>query len=157
VEDGDVEYSVRLRRGPPSFGSARARPLTAQKPSSLAPFATPAKNQIAKQQGVLTVRLGRHGTYVLNKQTPNRQVWLSSPVSGPFRYGLRAPNADAGAGGGGGAGAGGASADEADDGAWVYARDGHSLEVKLERELEGLVGRPTKGMLRPGGGPATHG
>jgi frataxin-like iron-binding protein CyaY len=32
------------------------------------------------QQGVLTARLGPYGTYVYNKQTPNRQIWLSSPV-----------------------------------------------------------------------------
>ncbi|XP_017972088.1 PREDICTED: frataxin, mitochondrial isoform X1 [Theobroma cacao] len=31
---------------------------------------------------VLTLKLGALGTYVLNKQTPNRQIWLSSPVSG---------------------------------------------------------------------------
>lgn len=31
--------------------------------------------------GVLTVRLGgERGTYVINKQAPNRQLWLSSPV-----------------------------------------------------------------------------
>ncbi|KAL2614218.1 hypothetical protein R1flu_025910 [Riccia fluitans] len=36
--------------------------------------------------GVLTIRLGKLGTYVINKQTPNRQIWLSSPVSGPGRY-----------------------------------------------------------------------
>jgi frataxin len=24
--------------------------------------------------------------YVLNKQTPNRQIWLSSPISGPSRF-----------------------------------------------------------------------
>ncbi|KAL7250360.1 hypothetical protein ACSBR1_012379 [Camellia fascicularis] len=30
---------------------------------------------------VLTMKLGTSGTYVLNKQTPNRQIWLSSPVS----------------------------------------------------------------------------
>jgi frataxin-like iron-binding protein CyaY len=35
---------------------------------------------VSLQQGVLTVRLGKHGTYVINKQTPNRQIWLSSPV-----------------------------------------------------------------------------
>ncbi|THG15976.1 hypothetical protein TEA_029935 [Camellia sinensis var. sinensis] len=29
---------------------------------------------------VLTVKLGTLGNYVLNKQTPNRQIWLSSPV-----------------------------------------------------------------------------
>jgi frataxin len=32
------------------------------------------------QYGVLTVRLGSFGTYVINKQTPNQQVWWSSPV-----------------------------------------------------------------------------
>ena len=24
--------------------------------------------------------------YVLNKQTPNKQIWLSSPISGPSRF-----------------------------------------------------------------------
>uniref|UniRef100_A0A162AHF7 Ferroxidase n=1 Tax=Daucus carota subsp. sativus TaxID=79200 RepID=A0A162AHF7_DAUCS len=32
---------------------------------------------------VLTVKFGNLGTYVLNKQTPNRQIWMSSPVSQP--------------------------------------------------------------------------
>jgi len=37
--------------------------------------------------GVLTVKLGKgRGTYVLNKQGPNRQIWWSSPISGPFRF-----------------------------------------------------------------------
>mmetsp|Transcript_10755 Transcript_10755/g.33006 ORF Transcript_10755/g.33006 Transcript_10755/m.33006 type:complete len:234 (+) Transcript_10755:90-791(+) len=36
--------------------------------------------------GVLTVNLGPAGIYVINKQTPNRQLWLSSPLSGPKRY-----------------------------------------------------------------------
>ena len=31
------------------------------------------------KSGVLTVRLGDNGTYVLNKQPPNKQIWLSSP------------------------------------------------------------------------------
>ncbi|KZV52180.1 frataxin, mitochondrial [Dorcoceras hygrometricum] len=30
---------------------------------------------------VLTLKLGSLGTYVINKQTPNRQIWMSSPVS----------------------------------------------------------------------------
>jgi frataxin-like iron-binding protein CyaY len=29
---------------------------------------------------MLFYRLGDHGTYVINKQTPNRQIWLSSPT-----------------------------------------------------------------------------
>lgn len=32
------------------------------------------------QDGVLTMQLGSHGTYVINKQTPNKQIWLSSPI-----------------------------------------------------------------------------
>jgi frataxin len=35
---------------------------------------------VPTQNGVVTLRLGVHGTYVLNKQPPNRQIWLSSPV-----------------------------------------------------------------------------
>ncbi|KAF2072915.1 hypothetical protein CYY_005772 [Polysphondylium violaceum] len=36
--------------------------------------------------GVLTLKLGSLGTYVINKQTPNRQIWWSSPISGPKRF-----------------------------------------------------------------------
>lgn len=31
------------------------------------------------QSGVLTLRMGSAGTYVINKQPPNQQIWLSSP------------------------------------------------------------------------------
>mmetsp|Transcript_22375 Transcript_22375/g.54198 ORF Transcript_22375/g.54198 Transcript_22375/m.54198 type:complete len:260 (+) Transcript_22375:140-919(+) len=36
--------------------------------------------------GVLTMYLPSHGTWVINKQTPNQQLWWSSPISGPRRY-----------------------------------------------------------------------
>ena len=36
--------------------------------------------------GVLKFRINGLGTYVINKQTPNMQLWLSSPISGPQRY-----------------------------------------------------------------------
>mmetsp|Transcript_23427 Transcript_23427/g.39958 ORF Transcript_23427/g.39958 Transcript_23427/m.39958 type:complete len:244 (-) Transcript_23427:148-879(-) len=36
--------------------------------------------------GVLTMSLPPHGTWVINKQTPNQQLWWSSPISGPRRY-----------------------------------------------------------------------
>ena len=36
--------------------------------------------------GVLNIDLGSYGFWVINKQTPNRQIWWSSPVSGPRRY-----------------------------------------------------------------------
>mmetsp|Transcript_42636 Transcript_42636/g.166432 ORF Transcript_42636/g.166432 Transcript_42636/m.166432 type:complete len:187 (-) Transcript_42636:243-803(-) len=42
---------------------------------------------IELSMGVLTVTLGNGlGSYVVNTQTPNRQLWLSSPKSGPARY-----------------------------------------------------------------------
>ena len=63
--------------------------------------------------GVLTLKIAGTGTWVLNKQVPNRQLWLSSPVSGPCRY-------------------------EYVDGTWTHTRDGSSLAELLEREL-GLI------------------
>lgn len=30
--------------------------------------------------GVLNLRLAGHGTYVINKQPPNKQIWFSSPT-----------------------------------------------------------------------------
>jgi frataxin len=37
------------------------------------------------QSGVLTFVTPR-GTYVINKQPPNRQIWLSSPIAGPIQF-----------------------------------------------------------------------
>ena len=41
--------------------------------------------------GVITLKLKDNKIYVINKQTPNKQIWLSSPFSyflfrGPKRY-----------------------------------------------------------------------
>jgi frataxin len=65
--------------------------------------------------GVLTVKLGAElGTYVLNKQTPNLQIWLSSPKSGPKRFDFL-------------------------NNTWIYKRTGESLHELLSREIsEGL-------------------
>eukprot|EP00261_Vitis_vinifera_P037578 XP_019078821.1 PREDICTED: frataxin, mitochondrial isoform X2 [Vitis vinifera] len=68
---------------------------------------------------VLTLKLGTLGTYVLNKQTPNRQIWLSSPVSGPSRFDW----------------------DQSAQ-AWVYRRTKANLSKLLETELEKLCGTP---------------
>jgi len=66
---------------------------------------------VAYSQGVLTLRLGsEHGTYVINKQAPNRQIWLSSPVSGPKRYDFL-------------------------NGTWVYMTDRVKLHDLLNNEL----------------------
>ncbi|NXD74215.1 FRDA protein, partial [Eolophus roseicapillus] len=44
------------------------------------PF-TPEDYDVSLGSGVLTIKLGGDmGTYVINKQTPNRQIWLSSPT-----------------------------------------------------------------------------
>ncbi|XP_064792759.1 frataxin, mitochondrial [Oncorhynchus masou masou] len=61
--------------------------------------------------GVLTVKVGGdHGTYVINKQTPNKQIWLSSPTSGPKRYDWTGER-------------------------WVYYHDGMALHQLLSREF----------------------
>lgn len=59
------------------------------------------------------------GTYVLNKQPPNKQIWLSSPVSGPKRYDWVVPE--------------GAHETE---GQWIYLRDGSNLTKLLNEELQ---------------------
>ncbi|XP_069006009.1 frataxin, mitochondrial [Embiotoca jacksoni] len=61
--------------------------------------------------GVLTVKVGGdHGTYVINKQTPNKQIWLSSPTSGPKRYDWTGER-------------------------WVYTHDGVGLHQLLSTEF----------------------
>uniref|UniRef100_A0A7E4VZR5 ferroxidase n=1 Tax=Panagrellus redivivus TaxID=6233 RepID=A0A7E4VZR5_PANRE len=62
--------------------------------------------------GVLTTRISSSvGTYVINKQSPNQQIWLSSPMSGPKRY-------------------------DWTDSKWIYAHDGVSLHSLLQAEFE---------------------
>lgn len=75
------------------------------------------------QSGVLTLKFPPAGTYVINKQPPNKQIWLSSPISGPKRYdyAVLSEGQDAKEG----TGAGG----------WVYMRDGSTLAELLEAEI----------------------
>jgi frataxin len=62
--------------------------------------------EVVFASGVLSMTLPPHGTWVLNKQTPNQQIWWSSPLSGPRRY-------------------------EYVDGEWVFTRDeSHSMTLK---------------------------
>ncbi|XP_026870196.2 frataxin, mitochondrial [Electrophorus electricus] len=75
---------------------------------------TPSDYDVVFSSGVLTVNVGGgHGTYVINKQTPNRQIWLSSPISGPKRYDWTGK-------------------------CWVYAHDGMSLHDLLAKELSAI-------------------
>ncbi len=73
--------------------------------------------------GVMTLKLGPKGTYVINKQTPNRQLWWSSPISGPRRYNY-----------------------DAATGRWVNSRDGHDMLKELHKELLKLTGEDLKGL-----------
>jgi frataxin len=76
------------------------------------------------QSGVLTLTLGPHiGTYVINKQPPNKQIWLSSPKTGPKRYDYVV------------FGEGQHEKQDTATGDWVYLRDGSTLNDLLMDEL----------------------
>lgn len=74
--------------------------------------------EVEYHSGVLTLQLGDKGTYVINKQPPNKQIWLSSPFSGPKRYDYNEQN-----------------------NTWVYSRDGQTLSDLLNRELGDVLQR----------------
>ena len=74
--------------------------------------------EVEFSDGVLIVHVGSHGTFVLNKQTPNMQLWLSSPVSGPLRYDFCLESS-----------------------AWLNSRDKHELLPLLTSDFETLVGK----------------
>lgn len=69
--------------------------------------------------GVLTLAFDaaegqRARTYVINKQPPNKQIWLSSPVSGPKRYDWVV---------------------EGDEGQWIYLKDNTAFNDLLRDEI----------------------
>lgn len=70
----------------------------------------------------MTVKIPGKGTYVINKQPPNKQIWLSSPVSGPKRFDYVVTNEG--------------QEDKQDTGAgeWVYLRDGTTLSELMLKE-----------------------
>lgn len=74
--------------------------------------------EVEYHSGVLTLDLANHGTYVINKQPPNKQIWLSSPLSGPKRYDY---------------------SEEQDE--WIYARDNQTLGDLLNEELSNALER----------------
>ena len=80
---------------------------------------------------MLTLVLPPAGTYVLNKQPPNKQIWLSSPISGPKRYDWvvlgESMHQKQGCG----------------KGEWLYLRDRSSLADLCRREL-GVVVEPSE-------------
>ncbi|ESW99565.1 hypothetical protein HPODL_03451 [Ogataea parapolymorpha DL-1] len=69
---------------------------------------------VEESAGILTLNTPQ-GSYVLNKQPPNKQLWLSSPISGPKRFDLL-------------------------DGEWISIRDGVKLRDILEEEMTQIFG-----------------
>jgi frataxin len=67
---------------------------------------------------------GDKGTYVINKQPPNKQIWLSSPRSGPKRYDWVIQ------------GDGQHQKEGTGVGDWIYIRDGSSLDSLFQQELD---------------------
>jgi frataxin len=68
--------------------------------------------------GILTVEFDDGRQFVLNKHTPNRQLWLSSPVSGAAHF------------------------NPAGSGAWLATRRGGALNAILAADLSQALGRP---------------
>ncbi|EFR03901.1 frataxin [Nannizzia gypsea CBS 118893] len=76
--------------------------------------------------GVLNVVVPGIGTYVLNKQPPNKQIWLSSPISGPKRFDWVLQGDEM---------AEKEGTREYVGGQWIYLRDGTNLTDILNAEL----------------------
>lgn len=63
------------------------------------------------------MKLPGMGSYVINKQPPNKQLWLSSPVSGPNRF-------------------------DCCNGKWISLRDGSDLVQLLNEEISQSINCP---------------
>ena len=74
--------------------------------------------EVEYSSGVLNVAVGTIGTFVLNKQAPNLQLWLSSPITGPLRYNYCQVTAS-----------------------WLNSRDDHRLFDRLADDFETLSGK----------------
>lgn len=66
--------------------------------------------------GILTIDLDSGGQYVINKHAPNRQIWMSSPVSGASHF------------------------DCDGNGGWVATRGAGTLAAMLSAEIAAATG-----------------
>jgi frataxin len=71
----------------------------------------------------MTIDLQDKGSYVLNKQPPNKQIWLSSPITGPKRFDWVVSGESMHQKEGSGSGS------------WIYLRDGSHLSDILRKEV----------------------
>lgn len=81
-------------------------------------------SSLPAQAGVLNVSFPGIGTYVINKQPPNKQIWLSSPLSGPKRYDYVVYTG------------GQNQKEDTAVGDWVYLRDGSTIDDLFVEELD---------------------
>ncbi|CAH8585849.1 unnamed protein product [Schistosoma rodhaini] len=85
-------------------------------------FALNKEYDVEHAYGVLKITFGPQvGTYIINRQAPNKQLWLSSPQSGPKRYDY-IPSMRL----------------------WIYKHDGKSLHSLLSEEISAIVGGPVE-------------
>jgi frataxin len=82
-----------------------------------------AEVEIDSSDGVLHLQLGDVGTFVISRQTPSRQLWLSSPISGPWHYTYDHKMKD-----------------------WVCTKGGPSFFDRLEKEIGTAIGKNIKFM-----------
>ncbi len=73
--------------------------------------------EVDMENGMLTIEAKTGGQYIINKHGPNRQIWLSSPLSGASHYDFDAASRS-----------------------WVDTRSGERLNPKLADELSLLTG-----------------
>ena len=69
--------------------------------------------------GILNVELDDGRVYIINKHAPNRQIWLSSPLSGAHHFALDENSKE-----------------------WTSTRDGALLLQMLEAEMASIKGGP---------------
>lgn len=50
--------------------------------------------EVTNSDGVLNISIGKSNTFIISRQTPSRQLWLSSPISGPWHYNFDAVKRD---------------------------------------------------------------
>lgn len=67
LEESDISLAVRRLKSPTEGTCSDADDLISQ-------------SYWTVQQGVLKIDLGDDGTWVINRQIPNRQIWWSSPI-----------------------------------------------------------------------------
>lgn len=70
--------------------------------------------------GVLQMSFGTHGTFIVSRQTPKRELWLSSPKTGPWHYKFDHVNKD-----------------------WICSKGNDRFWDRLNKEISPILGEET--------------